>query len=180
MLTLIIGGSGSGKSDYAEMTAAALSPIEQKYYIATMRVFGEEGRKKVEKHRLARADKNFMTIEQPRDVQKALERISEPQGTALVECMSNLVANEMFLDGAMASEEAVVQKILTDIDQLLLGVRHLVIDSNNVFEDGIRYDEATMSYLRVLGKMNQLLAAKADAVTEVVVGIPVPIKGGLL
>ena len=48
--------------------------------------------------------------------------------------------------------------------------------SNNVFEDGITYDETTTKYIRAMGKINQKLAALADRVVEVVEGIPVIIK----
>ena len=39
-----------------------------RYYIATMEVFGEEGRKKVERHKKLRQGKGFITIESPKDV----------------------------------------------------------------------------------------------------------------
>ena len=51
-----------------------------------------------------------------------------------------------------------------------------MIVSNNVFEDGIDYEESTRNYIRELGHVNAGLAAMADTVVEVVVGIPVFIK----
>ena len=56
-------------------------------------------------------------------------------------------------------------------------MEELVIVTNNVFEDGRRYDAATMEYLKAMGLINQEIAAMADRVIEVVVGIPVRIKG---
>ena len=47
MLVLITGGSGSGKSAYAEDYITKLSKDCRKYYIATMQVYDEEGQKKV-------------------------------------------------------------------------------------------------------------------------------------
>ena len=52
----------------------------------------------------------------------------------------------------------------------------LVIVTNNVFEDGIEYDDTTMEYIRAMGIVNQRIAAMADHVIEVVVGIPVVIR----
>ena len=65
MLHLIIGGSGSGKSEYAENQAVLLSKKEDLslYYIATMKPFGEEGKRRVERHRRLRSGKGFFTIE---------------------------------------------------------------------------------------------------------------------
>ena len=52
-------------------------------------------------------------------------------------------------------------------------MRELVIVTNNVFDDGITYDESTMAYIRALARINIELAAWADEVTEVVAGCPV-------
>ena len=65
MITLVLGGSGSGKSAYAEHL---LDGKTNKYYIATMQVYDAEGEKKVARHRRLRAGKGFVTIEQPRDI----------------------------------------------------------------------------------------------------------------
>lgn len=46
MITLITGGSGSGKSAYAEKYICRVSNengYKEKYYIATMQVFDDEG-----------------------------------------------------------------------------------------------------------------------------------------
>ena len=65
MITLVLGGSGSGKSAYAEHL---LDGKTNKYYIATMQVYDAEGEKKVARHRRFRAGKGFVTMEQPRDI----------------------------------------------------------------------------------------------------------------
>lgn len=52
MITLVLGGSGSGKSAYAEHL---LDGKTNKYYIATMQVYDAEGEKKVARHRRLRA-----------------------------------------------------------------------------------------------------------------------------
>ena len=52
-----------------------------------------------------------------------------------------------------------------------------MIVTNNVFEDGVIYDAGTMEYLKALGRINAALARLADRVAEVVVGIPVELKG---
>ena len=97
MISLIYGGSGCGKSEYAEGVVLALSEPGSRYYIATMKAYGEEGRKRVERHRNLRKGKGFQTIECPVNIAGALEQIPDPSGaTVLLECVSNLLANEMF------------------------------------------------------------------------------------
>ena len=176
MITLITGGSGSGKSEYAEKILKEISKADLKYYLATMRVYDEEGRKRVEKHRKMREDKGFFTIEQPVDIQLSLKMMKRGRRAVLLECMSNLVANEMYKETIYSCDE-VTKKILEDVKVLEDNVEDLVIVTNNVFEDGIQYDELTMEYLRALDRINCILAAKAERVVEVVVGIPVWYKG---
>ena len=45
-MILVIGGSGSGKSAYAEKVALECQKEKRHFYLATMHVFGEEGPKK--------------------------------------------------------------------------------------------------------------------------------------
>ena len=194
MITLVTGGSGSGKSAYAESLLYSCEGI--RYYIATMQIYDAEGEKKVERHRKLRAGKGFLTIESPMNVGKIqfvcageagqaqyrqeAERkgqCSSEKKSALLECMSNLTANEMFTKDGMKSEDEVVEKIVSEIQTLSQKLDNLVIVTNNVFEDGVIYDAGTMEYLRALGRINAALARLADRVAEVVVGIPVELKG---
>ena len=175
-MTLIIGGSGSGKSAYAEDYMVSISEDRKKYYIATMQIYDEEGKRKVERHRMLRGGKGFSTIEQPVDIGKAAEKMEAGDRTALLECISNLTANEMFLGEIPGTEEVITEKIVGEIAVLNRELTHLVIVSNNVFEDGNVYDKTTMAYIRAMGRINQKLAEMADEVVEVVVGIPIVIK----
>ncbi len=180
MLILITGGSGSGKSAYAENYITQRSKEYRKYYIATMQIYDGEGQEKVAKHQKMREGKGFLTIEQPTDIQKVVNKIERDTvvgNVALLECMSNLVANEMFREGQIRGYELVNNSILSGIEELLIEIKDLVIVTNNVFEDGIIYDETTMNYIRAMGCINQELAKIADKVIEVVVGIPVIVKG---
>lgn len=190
MIHMITGGSASGKSAYAEAQAVAAG--EMRYYIATMRPYGAEGEKRVAKHRSMRAGKGFFTIECYRD----LAGVSLGKGCAarrdgethpacadserrviLLECMSNLAANELFDVGG--SDEEICRRILAGIRHLQNLAKHLIIVTNEVFSDGLNYDPDTIRYIRLLGRINRLLAEQAGQVTEVVYGIPVEWKRSL-
>ena len=62
MLHVVTGGSGSGKSEYAEKLIAE-SALHRRIYVATMMVWDDEGRKRVRRHREMRSGKGFITIE---------------------------------------------------------------------------------------------------------------------
>ena len=193
-MVLVVGGSGSGKSSYAEKTAVSLAQAGMKkhpagiplcqenrekmriYYLATMQVFDKEGREKVDRHRNLRRGKGFLTIEQPTGIWGALEKMEDGDRTVLLECISNLTANEMFPEEQAVTEMQVTDNVIRDIKMLKDQTNHLIVVSNNVFEDGITYDDATTKYIQAMGKINQKLAALADRVVEVVAGIPVILK----
>lgn len=191
MMHVVTGGSGSGKSEYAErlITENASGPL---IYVATMMVWDQEGEERVRRHRSMRADRGFITVERYTEL-KSLDlseacaetvstdcpgslssdrTVCRRDASVLLECMSNLVSNEFYRD-----EENALSRILEGIESLRSGCRELVIVTNEVFSDGTEYSDETMRYIALLGEINRLLGGMADTVTEVVYGIPVRIKG---
>lgn len=180
MFHLITGGSGSGKSDYAERKlleyASHSKRNEKRYYIATMMPFGKETEEKIARHRRLRAGKGFETIECYTNLQTAAETLREKEsGSVLLECMSNLTANEMY-DPSGAGEKA-EESILTGIQKLLAVCDNLVVVTNEVFSDSMTDNPEMDKYLKLLGAVNVRMGEMADQVTEVVYGIPVHKKG---
>lgn len=185
MLIVVTGVSGSGKSEYAERICCQLSEDRKKYYIATMQPYGEEGKKRILRHHKLRSGKGFETIEQYQHISKAAERIAQKENAdkeenvslikkntdnkpvVLLECMSNLLANECFEKGGSPDN------IKDECMQLYTACEHLVIVTNEVFSDGCEYDADTNDYIRRLGLLNTQLAKEADIVVEVVYSIPV-------
>lgn len=170
MFTLITGGSASGKSEFAEGWAMALPG--RRIYLATMHPWDGECRRRIDRHRRLRQGKGFETLERYTNLTAA----EIPAGAGvLLECMSNLAANELY-DPAGGGEEAV----LRGVESLLARTVHLTVVTNEVFSGGADYDRETLRYLEVLARVNRILAARADAVAEVVCGLPNFLKGGPL
>ena len=162
MLTLVVGGSASGKSAFAERLAVQSGL--PRFYVATMRVWDAESEKRVARHRAMRREKRFETLDMP------------ARGTALLEDMGNLAANELYdADGAKADA---VSAILRGADRLRAQCAHLIIVSNEVFRGGADYAGDTDAYLLALAQINNALAARAENVCRVVCGIPKWVKGG--
>lgn len=193
MFQIVTGGSGSGKSAYAETLAMQLA--KRRFYIATMYPFGEESQKKIKRHQKMRAKKQFETIECYTGLkevelpeEKKVEQTAQIPGESrqkecqeqeecvvLLECMSNLLANEMYSEEG--AKEKSVEEILRGIEALRRQTTHLVLVTNEVFSDGVMYDPDTIRYQKNLARINRILAAEADEVTEVVYGIPLRRKG---
>lgn len=102
MLHIVYGGSASGKSSYAESFAMSLQGDGRLLYIATMYPYkwstteiDSETMQRINRHRAMRADKGFDTVECYRHVEHIM---AKRQDVLLLECMSNLLANEMYLE----------------------------------------------------------------------------------
>lgn len=189
MLHIVYGGSASGKSSYAESFAMSLQGEGRLLYIATMYPYkwntteiDPETMQRIERHRAMRADKGFDTVECYRHVEHI---VAKRQDVLLLECMSNLLANEMYLepDSNAGSDMAetmspVSNKIVQALIDLSTRVQDVVIVTNDVFSDGgsLTYDESTREYVKNLAEINCALAREAATVTEVVCGIPVIVK----
>ena len=171
MFLVITGGSGSGKSAYAEQCVLDFGPAER-IYIATMYPFDEECDRRIRRHREMRRQKQFSTLE----CYTGLKTADIPEDSVvLLEGMSNLTAHEMYQEGGAGGQT--VEEILAGICYLLKRVRHLVVVTNEIFSDGIDYDPETMRYQSYLGQINSEMGRMADQVTEVVYGIPITVKG---
>jgi adenosylcobinamide kinase/adenosylcobinamide-phosphate guanylyltransferase len=172
MRVLLTGGSACGKSTFAEQLALRLPAPH--YYLATMRPFDEETLERIARHRKARRTKGFLTVE--RDVDIAGVAFSEG-ATVLLECLCNLVANELF-DDAGAVDEATFDRVLAGLTSLEERCENLIVVTNDVGRGSPgSYHPSTRLYVEVLGRLNAVLAERFDTVWELVCGIPVPLKG---
>lgn len=194
MVIFVLGGSGSGKSEYAESLVVRLGQeAAERYrqeslqgrkisqsvlhkpqlvYIATMEPLDKESRVRVGRHRKQRAGKQFET----RECYTHIEELNvQKNEILLLECLSNLTANEMFAPAGRKTQVSdIIQMGLSHLTKHSL---HLVVVGNNVFDDGLMYDEKTREYLQEMAKVHQFLAARADRVVEVICGIPVEWRG---
>lgn len=175
MFELVTGGSGSGKSVYAEERICQFQKENdsQLYYIATMFPYGEETQRKIDRHRVQRAGKGFETLEWYTDLAGKVEKTGTLE-TVLLECMSNLVANEMYMEEG--AKEDTVEAVVQGVKRLKESCANLVIVTNEVFSESVPDTEEMRLYKKNFGRINSRLAEMADQVTEVFYGIPCYVK----
>lgn len=162
MFTLIIGGSASGKSEYAEQQVLALDG--QRVYLATLEPWDDECRVRIRRHQEARAARGFQTME----CYRGLDELTVPENAnILLDGLGNLVAGELYHPDGRGTAA-----ILAGVDQLRSQCRHLTIVADEVFSGGQDYAGDTLRYLREMGRLHCDLAQRADRVVEVVAGIP--------
>jgi len=171
MLTFVLGGGASGKSARAEELACRLPG--KRLYVATMEPFGPEAEKRIARHQAMRREKGFISL----DCYRNLEALRPQQDVQviLLECLGNLLANEMFGVGFSGCEDR-IRRGIKHLEELSY-LNHLLVVSNEVSLDGDWYDPETREYILALNRLNRWLADRADRVEEVVCGIPLLLKG---
>lgn len=173
MNVLVSGGAASGKSAYAEQLACKLS--ERRTYLATMASNGAEARTRIKRHRAQRAAGNFATVE----CAGALPQ-QRFDGVVMLDDLGNLVAQALFAeDGTMANPDEVLERLSREVETLFVQSEHVVVVANEVGAEGRPAYEGTRTWVQLMGALACKVAAQADAVVEVVTGIPCVVKGAL-
>ena len=165
-LTLILGGTRSGKSAYAE---SLFEGVATPLYLATGSAGDTEMSERITRHRARRGD-HWTTIEEPLDLAGALLRESRPDRPILVDCLTlwlgNLMGYEQDVEAAFAG--------LIDILPKLTGA--VVMVSNEVGW-GIVPDNALARRFRDhAGELHQRVGAVADSLMLVVAGHTLKLK----
>lgn len=169
MLSVIIGGAGSGKSAFAEELVCRLGGA--RVYLATMEAPDAESRAKIARHRMQRSPHGFTTIERSTELAGA----AIPAGAnVLLEDLANLLANELFSENG-GGADAVRQGLAAVAEKSA----NLTVVTNELFSGGTEYAGETLSYLKELARLNRELAARSDLCVELVCGLPHVLKGEL-
>ncbi len=165
MLVFVYGGSGSGKSAFAERLIVE-SGFARRVYLATMEPYGEEARERIARHRALRAGKGFETVERP----SGLSSLPLPPGcAALLEDLTNLFANEWFGVGRVGA----AARVRAGLERLASTAALAVVVGTDIFSDGAVYDREPEAFLSSLSSLHRELAARAGQVYEGVCGIPI-------
>lgn len=175
-ITLITGGSRSGKSAHGQALAESIAGL--RVYIATCPVLDEEMAARIEKHRIQRQMSDWLTVEETTDLAAAL-RQSHRNAVRLVDCLT-LWINNLLHEAEKQHRDLTEEDIARLCGELLCVCRELtgdVIFIANEVGMGIVPDNPLARRFRDLaGRCNQILAAGADRVILMVCGLPIDIK----
>jgi adenosylcobinamide kinase/adenosylcobinamide-phosphate guanylyltransferase len=172
----VTGGCRSGKSAYAQQMAESLPPT--RLYVATCPVTDDEMQRRIEQHRQARRDCGWETIEEQTDLAGVFRR-HDKHNVLLVDCVTLWINNLMY-DAQRESRHITESDIAERCVRMLEAAeacRGTVIFVTNEVGLGVVPDNAlARSYRDLIGRANQTIAARADAVTLICCGIPLHLK----
>lgn len=166
-ITLITGGQRSGKSSFAEKMALSLNanPV----YMATSRVWDEEHRKRIERHRKNRGPE-WINIEED----KILSKHNLAEKTVLIDCIT-LWATNFFFD-LNSDVEASLSALKEEFDTFTSLEAHFIFVTNEIGMGEMSQNELQRKFADLQGWFNQYVASRADEVYLMVSGIPMKIK----
>lgn len=164
-LVLVTGGVKSGKSAYACRRAEALG--DRVLFVATCDPDDRSMRERVARHRAERPA-HWTTRESARGVAGAL---GPGHDAAVVDCLTLLVGQ---LLGRGAGEDDVLAEVAALADPPC----PTFVVTNEVGSGVHPVGELALRFVDVLGRANQLAAARADEVVLLVSGLPLALKGG--
>ena len=166
-LIFITGGARSGKSRYAQQLA--LEQSDRPLYVATARVWDEDFRQRVVRHRQDR-DERWTLLEE----EKHLSRLPLAGKTAVIDCVTLWITN--FFSDLRYDIDACFASCTAEIEALLEQDAFLIVISNEIGM-GLHADsEAGRKFIDLQGWVNQYLAARANRVIFMVSGIPLTVK----
>jgi len=168
-LTLVIGGAASGKSAFAErfLQNSRLRNV----YIATAQVWDDEMAARISRHRDRRGPA-WRLIEAPVDLPAALASVM-PGSAVLIDCLTlwltNLMLDDQDVDAATDALTGALAKCAAPVVCVSNEVGHGIVPENALAR---RFRDAQ-------GRLNQIVAARADLVVAVMAGLPLTLKGTL-
>ena len=179
MTVFISGGCKNGKSTIAEDCCLALAKGGPLYYIATMQAYDDEDRLRIKRHQKSREGKNFITLEQPRDLLECLKSSDPENGTYILDSVTALLINEMYSPERPDADPKAGERTAKALEDFAKSVRNAVFVSDFIYSGAERYSEYTVEYQKALALCDRTLARCCDAVAEISGGIPTMYKGEL-
>ena len=175
-IVLVTGGCRSGKSAYAERLAESLPP--SRLYVATAPISDAEMERRIQQHRRARQGRGWETVEEQLDLAGVVARNGQ-HNVLLVDCVTLWVNNLMYYadrDGREVTEADVADACGRVLQAAGTCRGTVIFVSNEVGLGVVPENAAARRYRDLVGRANQLLAARADTVTLICCGIPLHLK----
>lgn len=176
-ITLITGGSRSGKSSFAQRLAEERQG--SRLFLATCPVTDGEMELRILRHVRDRRKGNWVTIEEPLHLADRLKETTR-YDTVLIDCLT-LWINNLQYEALQARQCLDEDGVLEQTEQLLRAARahpgEVIMVTNEVGLGIVPENGTARQYRDLVGRCNQCVGLGADRVFLVCCGIPLQIKG---
>lgn len=179
-ITLVTGGSRSGKSTFAEKL---LENEDDVLYIATAIVTDKEMEKRVEKHKKSRNPK-WATYEGFKELDKVIKEHTNKY--IMLECIGTMVTNLMFNENydfdkmSQVEIEKLNANIRNEVEKTIISAKksdkELIIVTNEVGWGLVSEHRLGRIFSDILGHTNQFIASVSDEAYLVACGLPLKLK----
>lgn len=167
MIYYITGGERSGKSSYAQNLALSFSNTPK--YIATSRIWGDDHRKRIDRH-IADRDERWTSIEE----EKVLASAINTNDVVVIDCVTLWLTN--FYVDTKNDIEKCLELAKIEFNKLLDIDATIIIISNEIGMGVHAQTEVGRKFTELQGWVNQYIAKHADKATMMVSGIPLILK----
>lgn len=179
-ITLVIGGTRSGKSSFAEKLA--FSKGSKVGYLATALAGDSEMEKRIEIHRLRRPV-DWITREETQDLVAAIEELKRKCDVILLDCLTIWISNLLTINNDTETEiswedraDHIVEQINGLVKYCLSTKVSLIIVGCEVGLGVVPDNRLARIFRDLNGLANQNIASIAHEVFLVTAGLPIEIK----
>lgn len=178
-LTLILGGSRSGKSAFAQGLAGSAKSV---LFVATAEALDADMAARIQAHQRSRPV-GWTTLEEPRELAAAIPKAAPGHDLVVIDCLTLWVSNLLLSGGE--GDGRVSDSPLQDMEHTILaraqgiieayqkGPASWVVVSNEVGLGIVPPTALGREYRDALGRVNQAFAAAASQVYLLVAGLAV-------
>lgn len=174
-ITLITGGSRSGKSRFALNRAETHSGPHG--FIATAPALDAEMKQRIHRHQQERGG-HWQTVEEEVALADQLSRLATTP-VVLIDCLTLWVNNLLYHAGPEGLDEhAVAHQSSALLAVAAEQAGHLIMVTNETGLGVMPANALSRQFSDCAGRCNQVMAAAADEVVMMVAGLPLFLKGG--
>ncbi len=172
-LILVLGGARSGKSSFAERLAGVASRV---LYAATAEALDDDMERRIAKHRQQRPAA-WTTLEEPVELDSALATALAGFDVCLLDCLTLWVSNLLLkMEDGPDSEQRIISAAERLLEVYEQSEATWIMVSNEVGLGVVPPSRLGAVYRDALGRVNQLVAARADRVYFMVAGLALEVK----
>jgi len=167
MISLVLGGEKSGKSDFA--LGLLMAAPEPRLFVATGKALDAAFREQIRRHRLERPA-DIPVMEAGADLAGVLEAARGRHGAILVDALDFW----LFTSRQAVDPEAHTRALLACLDAW--GESEVILVSAEIGLGPVAASTETRAFVRALGELNRAVARRARRAWLVTAGLPLQLK----